>query len=110
MTARLIVCVTCDRMADPVPPKTRGAALAEAVEARAAARGEALAVTRVDCLDGCPRPCNAALKARGKPLRRFSNLSPAMVDALIDAARAYAADRDGRLPPDLAARLGPHAR
>ncbi|MBT9290271.1 DUF1636 domain-containing protein [Prosthecodimorpha staleyi] len=110
MTARLIVCVTCDRTADPVPSTTRGAALADAVVVRAADRGEDLSVTRVDCLDGCPRPCNAALKARGKPLRRFTNLSPAMADALIDAARAYAADRDGHLPPDLVARLGPHAR
>lgn len=98
MTARLIVCTTCDRYAEPRPEPTRGEALARAVEARAQARGVDLAIVRVDCLDGCSRPCNAALRARGKPFRRFSGLSVTDCDALIDAALAYRADPRGLLP------------
>lgn len=99
MTARLIVCTTCDRYAEPPPEPSRGEALARAVEGRARERGVALAIVRVDCLDGCRRPCNAALRARGKPFRRFSGLSTADCDALIDAALAYRADAGGLLPP-----------
>ncbi|MEJ1161623.1 DUF1636 family protein [Prosthecomicrobium sp. N25] len=91
MTARLVVCVSCDRYADPPAVPTRGERLARAVEARAAERGVALSVLRVDCLDGCRTPCNAALRARGRPFHAFTALGPADAEALIDAALRYAA-------------------
>lgn len=100
MTARLIVCTTCDRSAEPRPEPSRGEALARAVETRARERGVDLAIVRVDCLDGCSRPCNAALRARGKPFRRFSGLSPADSDALIDVALAYRAAPSGKVAAD----------
>lgn len=101
MTARLIVCTTCDRYAGLRREPSPGEVLARAVEGRARERGADVAIVRVDCLDGCSRPCNAALRARGKPLRRFSGLSPADCDALIEAALAYRADPGGHLPSTL---------
>jgi predicted metal-binding protein len=89
---------------------SRGEQLAAAVEAAAAARGVGLAITRVDCLDGCRTPGNAALRARGRAFLRFSALTDADAGALVTAALAYDDRVAEPVPPSLEARtmrIGP---
>jgi predicted metal-binding protein len=110
MSGTLHLCITCDRFAgadeataepsgDATPAEpSRGARLALAVERSLAAAGGGVQLLRVDCLDGCTRPCNAALSGRGKPLHRFSGLGPGDVADLVAVARHFAGDPAGDLP------------
>lgn len=113
MTARLFVCVTCSRYAPaPAGEATPGQRLAAA--ARAAAARAGVAVRTVECLNGCPHPCTAALRDPGKAVMRFSGLTAEDAPALVEAAALYAASGDGRvteaLPPALRGKLATGGR
>ena len=101
MGGRIFVCVTCDRYASPAADApSPGRALAGALQARARADGEGLAVRTVQCLNGCPHPCTAALRMPGKCMIRFSGLTIEDAPALIQAAQDYAESADGNLPAE----------
>lgn len=108
--ARLLVCATCDRYAVPRASPSRGERLIAALRATA---GASLVLRIVECLNGCPRPCTAALRAPGKASLRFSALGPEDAPALAALARRYAESADGEvadaaLPAGLRARLTVH--
>lgn len=96
MTGRIFVCTTCHRYA-PVPAgePTPGQLLAHAMKRHAASSGSTVAVRTVECLNGCPHPCAAALRMPGKMVIRFSELTMADAPALLEAAALYAASADG---------------
>jgi len=96
---RIFVCITCDRYArahDGTP--TPGQLLAAAVKRIAAVEGNVIAVRAVECLNGCPHPCTAALRAPGKAVIRFNGLNEADAPALLEAAGAYAKSNSGEIP------------
>jgi predicted metal-binding protein len=100
MSARIFVCMTCDRYAPTAPGEpTPGRRLALALLASARATGREIAVRTVECLNGCPHPCTAALRAPGKCAIRFSSLTPDDAPALIEVAACYAGSFDGDIPP-----------
>jgi len=96
---RVFVCTTCSRY-DPAPAgqPTPGLRLAQAMKQHAAQAGSAAAVRMVECLNGCPRPCMAALRTPGKCFIRFSELTMEDAPALLQAAALYAESPDGDLP------------
>lgn len=101
MSGRILVCLTCDRYAPPVPGEIGpGRRLALALAARARDGGGGVTVRTVECLNGCPKPCTAALRTSGKCLIRFSGLAPEDAPALIALAECYGASADGNLDPD----------
>ncbi len=87
MPALIYVCVRCDRYAAP-HQAGHGAGLALA-DAFAALTGEDLEVRQVACLNGCPQPCNVALRGAGRQTLRFSQVVADDSAALIEFARAY---------------------
>ena len=91
MSARIFVCVTCNRYSPtPAGEATPGQRLADAMRRC----GTAVAVRTVECLNGCPHPCAAALRTPGKTIIRFSELSADDAPALLEAAALYA-ESDG---------------
>ena len=97
LSGHLFVCVTCDRYANAEPDgRTRGRALLALVLARAKAR-PTFAVRAVECLNGCPKPCNVSLRGLGKWHFRFSQIGPDDVDALAALAEIYQASADGSI-------------
>jgi predicted metal-binding protein len=108
---RVFVCVTCNRYAPPAAGEaTPGQRLALALKQHAAGRGGTVAVRTVECLNGCPNPCTAALRSPGKAVIRFSALTAEDAPALLDAAQLYADSADGDLrddavPPPLRAKI-----
>jgi predicted metal-binding protein len=88
----LAICRTCPRY-ERAPPdeKTRGAALLDAV--KAASRGwplsDAFLILGVQCLSGCPSPCNIALEAEDKPRVRFRHLGPEHAATVLELATLY---------------------
>lgn len=95
---RLYVCTTCARDHAPEPDgRTRGAALADAVE-HALGGTERIVLRRVQCLTGCLNPCNVALRGVAKFSLRFSRLSAADAAAVVAFARLYRDSRDGDVP------------
>ncbi|MGH7122026.1 MAG: DUF1636 family protein [Acetobacteraceae bacterium] len=107
MNGRIFVCTTCDRYAAAPPgDPTPGQLLAQAMKRRAAEIASPIVIRTVECLNACPKPCTAALRAPGKMIMRFSRLTPEDAPALLDAARGYAESADGNLPEEaLAPRL-----
>lgn len=98
---RVFVCTTCDRYAGSLAGQpTPGQRLAHAMRQYAARCGGTVAVRTVECLNGCPHPCTAALRAPGKVVIRFSELSAEDAPALIEAAERYAETPGGDIPPD----------
>ena len=96
MSGRIFVCVTCNRYAAPAPGEVApGRRLAAAL----LAQSSGVTIRTVECLNGCPRPCTAALRMPGKCVIRFSGLTPEDAPALIAAAELYAASADGNLLP-----------
>jgi len=92
MTATLLVCVTCKSEGVVL-----GAGLYEALTERA--RGEDFAVTPVECLSVCRRPCTVALAAPGKWTYVVGDLSRATnLEDIVTAARNYSASADGIVP------------
>ena len=97
---RIFVCRTCDRYAPlPAGEPTRGGRLAAALLA-SASTGHQVTVRVVECLNGCPRPCTAALRAAGKYVIRFLGLDPSDAPALIEMAERYAESTDGNIPDE----------
>lgn len=97
---RLYICVTCDRYAHTAERRRLGRAFADAAEAFARDRGLDRPIRAVECLMGCPTPCNATLRAAGKAMLRFSGLEPDDVPALFDVASGYASSTDGDIAQD----------
>lgn len=98
MSGRIFVCITCNRYAaPPAGEASPGLRLAQAVRAAA---GDMLPVRTVECLNGCPHPCTAALREPGKVVMRFSGLAPEDAPALVEVATRYAESTDGDLPPE----------
>lgn len=98
---RIFVCVTCNRYApSQAGEASPGQRLALALKQHANRSGSTVAVRTVECLNGCPHPCTAALRSPGKVVIRFSELAAEDAPALLEAARLYAASADGDLPAD----------
>jgi predicted metal-binding protein len=94
----ILVCVTCrnDESDGPRP----GQLLFEALQSRlASADPLKIALTPVECLSVCKRPCTLALAAPGKwtyvigDLDRVANL-----EDIVEAATRFAAAQDGIVP------------
>lgn len=101
IVGRIFVCRTCDRYALPSPGEsTRGSRLAAALLGSAASPGHQVVVRTVECLNGCPHPCTAALRTAGKCVIRFSGLEPSDAPALIEVAERYAESADGNIPDE----------
>lgn len=99
MSGRIVVCLTCNRYAPaPAGEPTPGRKLAAALQEKARSPGHPVTVRTVECLNGCPHPCTAALRVPGKCVIRFSGLTPEDAPALIEAAEHYAASDDGDIP------------
>jgi predicted metal-binding protein len=101
VSGRIFVCLTCNRYAPPPAGEpTRGQRLAAAMKAAALKAGNPVAVRTVECLNGCPHPCTAALRAPGKCVIRFAELAAEDAPALIEAAEVYARSVDGDIPAE----------
>ncbi len=79
-------------------------------QALAAQCGDELEIRQVACLNGCPQPCNVALRGRGRHSLRFSRIDANDGAALLAFARVYWAlapelDATALLPASLAAKL-----
>ncbi len=99
MSGKIFVCITCDRNAARSAAKpTPGERLANAI--RRQSRNGVTTIRAVECLNSCPHPCAAALRAPGKTLIRFSGLTEDDASALLLAASAYAESADGNVPVD----------
>jgi predicted metal-binding protein len=106
----LYICVTCPRDSVSAGDGHRGRNIADAAKRYARERGLSHFVRSVECLMGCPTPCNAALRTPGKATIRFSRLGVADVPALFEIAARYAECEKGDLerhqpPPSLREKL-----
>lgn len=98
---RVFVCTTCNRYAPaPAGQATPGQRLAFAMKQHAARSGSTVAVRTVECLNGCPHPCTAALRMPGKMVIRFAELTTEDAPALLEAASRYAESPDGDVPAE----------
>lgn len=100
--ATIFVCTSCRRGLgdDDESSDQPGRALVEAIEARLRDddRGR-VAVTGVDCLAVCKRPCTIALSATNKWTYLIGDLDPDLqVDEIVAAARSFAASENGIVP------------
>ncbi len=80
------VCETCVRgLAIGAEEKTRGRQLADALveKLRVFAPGAHIVHRIVLCLNGCPSPCNVALRAPGKWSLRLGRLTPADAEPIV---------------------------
>ncbi|HQT78858.1 MAG TPA: DUF1636 domain-containing protein [Rhodopila sp.] len=101
MSGRIFVCLTCNRYAPAqAGEQTPGRRLAAALLEQTRMPARHVTVRTVECLNGCPHPCTAALRAPGKCVIRFSGLTPDDAPALIEAAERYAVSADGDIPTD----------
>lgn len=99
MSAKILVCVTCDRYANAAPATpTPGERLAKAMRDQVSRGALPTAIRSVECLSNCPNPCAAALRAPGKTSIRLCKLTVDDASALLIAANAYAESRDGDIP------------
>lgn len=101
-TATIFVCVSCRRsLGDGEESFDQpGRGLVEAIEARLQGDGHGrLAVTAVDCLAVCKRPCTIALSGTNKWTYLIGDLDPdSQVDEIVAAARSFAASDNGIVP------------
>ena len=98
----LLVCRTCDR-AKPIPPGDRsdGSRLAQSLsQCIEEQRVPSIIIRSVECLSGCPQPCNVALKTYGKTHIQVSHVTERDSSALIDLAVRYHKSSDGTLPAE----------
>lgn len=100
--AKLIfVCGTCDRYKECSQAERSGQLLVQPVQDRIArADAEGLRLREVACLNGCLHPCNVAFRGTGRWTYRFSRLSPADLERLIEFAAAYWKAATGEVPRD----------
>jgi predicted metal-binding protein len=92
----LYVCQTCDRDQDrPAGAPSRGLVLMETLALSAQGSDKQVRMRRVECLSGCPNPCNAALRAQGKTWMRLSRLTPLDAVAVLQLTKLYAESPDG---------------
>jgi predicted metal-binding protein len=98
-TATIFVCVSCRRrLGDNDEAFDQpGRGLVEAIEARLEGDAPAgLAVTAVDCLAVCTRPCTVALSSAGKWTYLIGDIDPdSHVDEVVAAARSFQASENG---------------
>jgi predicted metal-binding protein len=91
--ATLLVCVTCKSDEGPL-----GANLFAALAERLAAEPD-IALSPIECLSVCKRPCTVALAAAGKWTYVVGDLTrEAHVEDIVTAARRYAAAPAGIVP------------
>jgi|1186.fasta_scaffold241611_2 predicted metal-binding protein len=101
MRGGIFVCTTCNRYAPPSQGEpTPGQRLAQALVAIEGGRNGPVPVRTVVCLNGCPKPCTAALREPGKFTIRFSHLTAGDARGLLEIAERYAASPDGNVPLD----------
>ncbi len=103
MTAvTIFVCVSCRRQLGEGEDSfdQPGHGLAEAIKARLQGGEQArLAVTTVDCLAVCKRPCTVALVGADKWTYLIGDLDPdSHVDEIVAAAKSFAASENGIVP------------
>lgn len=98
MNARIFICMTCGRYSPPeAGEETRGETMCKAVREVIASIGADATLRTVECLNGCPKPCTAALRTPGKSILRFSGLEPADANALVEAAAIHARSEAGQV-------------
>ncbi|HEX9327227.1 MAG TPA: DUF1636 domain-containing protein [Reyranella sp.] len=101
-TATIFVCISCRRSLgdDEESFDQPGRGLVEAIEARLRdGDQDRVAVTGVDCLAVCKRPCTIALSATNKWTYLIGDLDPdRQVDEIVAAARSFAASENGIVP------------
>lgn len=96
----LYVCVTCVRNGATPLERRRGRDFAETTKSYAKSRGLLQPIRSVECLMGCPTPCNATLRAPGKATLRFSGLDCDDVPYVIEVSTCYAESEVGNLPQE----------
>ncbi|UYN95612.1 MAG: DUF1636 domain-containing protein [Enhydrobacter sp.] len=98
----IFVCVSCRRPTEEgdAAADRPGPRLVEALEAGLAAQAPGgVAVTAVECLAVCKRPCTVALSAAGKWTYLIGDLDPEThAGEIVSAALAFAASGNGILP------------
>jgi len=94
----ILVCVTCRDGEDEGPRP--GQLLFEALQARlAGADPRKIALTPVECLSVCKRPCTLALAAPGKWTYVVGDLNlESNTEDIVEAATRFAATPDGLVP------------
>ena len=102
MTTTIFVCVSCRRRlgdADDAFDQP-GQVLVEAIRARLQGDGQTrLAVTTVDCLAVCKRPCTVALSGADKWTYLIGDIDPeTQVGEIVAAAKSFAASENGIVP------------
>lgn len=101
-TATIFVCISCRRSLgdDEESFDQPGRGLVEAIEARLRdGDQDRVAVTGVDCLAVCKRPCTIALSAANKWTYLIGDLDPdTQIDEIVAAARSFAASENGIVP------------
>lgn len=101
-TTTIFVCVSCRRsLGDGTDAfEQPGRLLVEAIEAGLQAAGAApFAVTAVDCLAVCKRPCTVALSGAGKWTYLIGDIDPDLhAGEIVAAARSFAASENGIVP------------
>jgi predicted metal-binding protein len=97
-TATIFVCVSCRRrLGDGAEFDEPGRGLAETLKARL--HGDSVAVTPVECLAVCKRPCTVALVGADKWTYLIGDLDPeAHIDEIVAAAKSFAASENGIVP------------
>lgn len=94
---RILVCVTCRAAGEALEPRSERAG-ARLHAALAALTGEPGAVTPVECLSVCKRPCTVGFAAPGKWTYVFGDFAPESAPDILAAAELYAAAGDGIIP------------
>ena len=99
---RIYVCRTCARY-EPPPggpgSATKGQLLARQVKARFQAWRwrDRFTVLAVNCLSGCPNPCNVAFAGPGKYRVRINRFEPGDADQVLRIAALHLESTDGDL-------------
>jgi predicted metal-binding protein len=92
----IYVCASCRAAGEVDETPRAGARLATALEQ--AARDSALTVVPVECLSVCRRPVTIGFAAPGKWSYVFGDFAPDAADAILAAARQFAAAPNGLIP------------